>query len=672
MSEKDIKVVSVVIDDFTSKSLYEFSDYNVTYYDYGVSYTQYGIDEFWFDGFSNYDLGDVDYAGDLGDFSFGWSNLDNLNSLSYSFSTDPIAQEYFDPDFYYFDRYYTYSYFDAIDPVTSWNSVDTGHGDWTLKAFTDQLTNPEDVEIIAIDFDFSAAESSSLFEAISVNGKNLPNLYSIISDAFDDLYDPNYDYILTGISCSFTDSFPDAVNAELIQNLISEDWFVVQSAPNVTSSGFDWGEFVPNVINVAAWNTDQDLYALAASSSSLDTVDVFANGYVERIGWESGLGSGWNFGTSFATPRVFADITNLFTDEIAPAIESGEINFDPTISLNSSQETQVISDVLNHISEPYTVFLDDDVVKTGTVSVAKSTIELNGVTPVAIPTSLPSFGYKVTGVNQEVITEQALVTPQLWNTLEFSQAEVTDGLIEGNEFIAIYDNGFESHFGFDRDLSSSFSGNLIYLDVYDTSGIKVFTVDGFSFNISTSSDFDLVADRIAQLDVKQVLTSGDDWYEFDPDGSAKSEFDDYLSRGITPGNTISIDGGDGVDTLFSSFWSSNDYEFSINESDNIVAKFLPTGTSTEITNFEKFQLADTQEISFSNLYQWVSDPDNNPLGLNDPIPSGKFSAFKNHVLSIFDDNNSAASSSASNTALSMQLADTNGFDNDQAYTSTII
>ena len=602
----DYKLVCVIIDDFSSRSISEFSNYNITYYDYAASYTQYGVDEFWSNGYNSYDFGDIDYVGNLGDHEYGWYNLDDLDSLSYSFSTDPIIQEYYDPDYYYFNRYYTYSYFDALDPVTSWTQADPTHGDWVLKAFTDQLDAPDEVEVIAIDLDYGN-DYLSLFESILVDGKTLPSLYSIINDAFGDLYNSSYQYLMQGISCSFTDTFPNTVNASLIQNLISEDWFVVQSAPNVTSSGVDWGTFVDNVINVGAWNTDENLYALAANQSALGTVDIYADGYVERSGW----GSGWNFGTSFATPRVFAEIANLFTETVLPRLESGEITVDSGINLTSDQETDVTNAVIDALSDTYTVFLDDDITSVGEVSVSKATIAANGVTPLAIPASISNFGYTVTGVNKSVITEEILVKPQDWRSIEFESAEADSIDFVGTELVVYYTNGYEVRFGFDRSVETQLVGNLIYLDVYDDSTVKVAHTEGFSFYIENNEDFLLVADRISQLDTQTTLTSDNDLYDFDPDGSLVSDYEEVVNNGIIPGKTLLIDGGEGVDTLYSTTWGLADFEFSLNESGNIVSNFIHTNAAPEIRNFEYFQLSDTPLLSYQELHDWILDPNTN-------------------------------------------------------------
>ena len=93
---------------------------------------------------------------------------------------------------------------------------------------------------------------------------------------------------------------------------------IVQAAPNTSQSGINWGNYFPNVINVGAWNTDTSGYYMAGNYEQLATVDISANGYVTKSGW------GDDFGTSFAAPRVFAEVINLFDELIPDTISSSE------------------------------------------------------------------------------------------------------------------------------------------------------------------------------------------------------------------------------------------------------------------------------------------------------------------------------------------------------------
>ncbi len=165
------------------------------------------------------------------------------------------------------------------------------------------------------------------------------------------------------------------------------------------------------------------------------------------------------------------------------------------------------------------------------------------------------------------------------------------------------------------------------------------------------------------------MTNNDDLFEYDPLGTLEVLHEEYLANGVNPGGVTSIDGFDGIDTLNSSFYKLEDFNFSVNDSDNIVMQFVPTGTKTELISIEKIQLSDTEEITYSNLYQWILDP-TQELPIKNS--SGVFSRFKDHVLTIFDDISALESSSAQNASLSMQLNDFNSLDNNQAIFETII
>ena len=80
---------------------------------------------------------------------------------------------------------------------------------------------------------------------------------------------------------------------------------IVQAAPNVNQGYYDWGSNYSKVINVGAWNKASNQELLLSSPTTIDTIDIVADGYVIKNEW------GANFGTSFATPRVTAEIVNV-------------------------------------------------------------------------------------------------------------------------------------------------------------------------------------------------------------------------------------------------------------------------------------------------------------------------------------------------------------------------
>jgi hypothetical protein len=79
----DYKLTCVIIDDFTSRSLSEFSAYDIQYYDYAKSYTSYTVDSYGY--YLGYDYGDVDSYGIVpGSESYSWYNLNDLTGQSLS------------------------------------------------------------------------------------------------------------------------------------------------------------------------------------------------------------------------------------------------------------------------------------------------------------------------------------------------------------------------------------------------------------------------------------------------------------------------------------------------------------------------------------------------------------------------------------------------------------
>ena len=164
--------------------------------------------------------------------------------------------------------------------------------------------------------------------------------YSYINDFYEE---GNY-YTVTGFNASFGG---DNVNleADVITEFIADDTVIVQAAPNLGQWGINWGEHFPNVINVGAWNTDQSGGALIGDYDDLATVDVYANGYVTKPGW------GDDFGTSYASPRVFAEIINAGFELLGSTIEDSE-ELPENTNLTNEQYTQVMDFFVDYISRP--------------------------------------------------------------------------------------------------------------------------------------------------------------------------------------------------------------------------------------------------------------------------------------------------------------------------------
>jgi hypothetical protein len=130
-------------------------------------------------------------------------------------------------------------------------------------------------------------------------------------------------YSFSVLSYSISGATPSENETLALDWMESQYVMVVQSAPNFGQQGYSWGELYSNVITVGAWNVDANNNALYSNlDTSFAVLDIFADGYIIHPDW------GWAFGTSFATPKVAAELTNEFESIIADLnadLESGEI-----------------------------------------------------------------------------------------------------------------------------------------------------------------------------------------------------------------------------------------------------------------------------------------------------------------------------------------------------------
>ena len=146
----------------------------------------------------------------------------------------------------------------------------------------------------------------------------------------------NEEYLVAGMNASFGGNNV-VIEGNTISQLLDDGAFVVQAVPNVGQNGIPWGDYYSNVINVGAWNVDQNGYALAANPTSIDAIDIYADGYVSNISW------GENFGTSFASPRVFAEIINYYNENLSPLINNGDIVIDPNATVTNEEITKSLT-----------------------------------------------------------------------------------------------------------------------------------------------------------------------------------------------------------------------------------------------------------------------------------------------------------------------------------------
>ena len=336
------KPVTVIIDDFTSRSL---TDDHVTLYDAGYLNTVTTYDYYTLDGYTVDDYGDVDWLETTFYGALDYYQNDGSNYL--------LADTYYNSDVstgaYGFDAY-SYDYLEWVSHNPS-SELNVQHGDWVLEAFTNQLDS--DVEIILIDFDandgyMDATQSSLLFS----------NMDYIIGDWLLKNDTETTNYLPVVVSASFGGTLPSTPESYSIDLLTEAFSVVVQAVPNVTQGGFSWGDIYSDVINVGAYNIDSNGYSLHGNPVDPSVIDILADGYIEHFGW----GNGWNFGTSFATPRVAAEITNVWSDllnSINTQLNTGELTQEELEASGDIDYSDYVISLLDLISTDVYVEMDD-------------------------------------------------------------------------------------------------------------------------------------------------------------------------------------------------------------------------------------------------------------------------------------------------------------------------
>lgn len=294
------KTITVIVDDFSDR-VFDYD--NVSLFDWGSFNTarvfgtvdentsQYSLDH-WAnitdpkEGF--HQVFSSDYMTD--DYSVKWIGSDT--------GVDSAGNAYEYGDFLFLDR-----------QQTSATEV-ANHGDWVLDAYFSELADSSNNEVICIDVDtLNGTDShfSQLFESTtsywdpSQNSTVLENIVQnwISTQSYSE------DYYLTCMSASIAGAPTTSENLPTFNFLGSQYAPIVQATPNVSQGDYDWGSNYASVINVGAWNQAANGESLVSSTNTIDTIDIVANGLVSHLVW------GENFGTSFATPRVAAALTNL-------------------------------------------------------------------------------------------------------------------------------------------------------------------------------------------------------------------------------------------------------------------------------------------------------------------------------------------------------------------------
>jgi hypothetical protein len=376
------KSLIIVIDSFSDRVI---SNPNVTLFDYGKMEKVAYIDNYYnvyngtYSGYGNYD--DIILTEDYG-FGFYqvskddilYSNTSDLDFIDRTSFMDRFGFTAYADNFFRFVR------------TDQTSETSPNHGDWVVEAILQTLDSPQYTEILCIDVDTLNGEFSHFdnvfdqtvvyFNGMVGTGSYLEQILGAFLNARDSRYSSSgvANYALGGISISIAGGIPDINEALFLNFLETAKIPIFQAAPNVNQGYFDYAVFFPNVITVGAWNKTSSNNLLLGSDSTIYTIDIVADGFVEKAGW------GANFGTSFATPKVAAEFLNILNSAIISLNNSGK---DLTDIENPDIEGIVYSNLVKSIVDAISIdgvaTINGETVTD--IKILTSTVEKNGFMP---------------------------------------------------------------------------------------------------------------------------------------------------------------------------------------------------------------------------------------------------------------------------------------------------
>ena len=365
------KTLIIVLDEFTER-VFEYS--NVTLYDYGF------IDEITFFDYVSNGLGMVDetrttFVADEGGFY-----RVTPDDFEYSFERDLDFKEEATVEFNGQEAVAT-TYFDFFRAAPTLQDF-PAHGDWVIEAIAQRLVDPSRTEIIAIDV---AQEFLLPFQDVTTTFDGVeyvePAMIAVVFDflqTFDAEFNPESDitYLPAALSVSLGDNTVDESELTTLDYFELFEVPIFQASANEGQAGVDWGSVYQNVINVGAWNVATNGELLLSSFESLPNVDLAGDGLVFREDW------GFNFGTSFATPKIAAEFINLANDVISDLNAQGSrvADFFDTTYLPPSY-SQLVATAIPSLTTDVLITFDDPNAGLVLLPISDATLAENGVTP---------------------------------------------------------------------------------------------------------------------------------------------------------------------------------------------------------------------------------------------------------------------------------------------------
>jgi Ca2+-binding RTX toxin-like protein len=365
------KTLIIVLDEFT-ESVFEYS--NVTLYDYGF------IDEITFFDYVSNGIGTADetrttFVADEGGFY-----RVTPDDFEYSFERDLDFKEEATVEFNGQEAVAT-TYFDFFRAAPTPQDF-PAHGDWVIEAITQRLVDPSRTEIIAIDV---AQEFLLPFQNVTTTFDGVeyvePAMIAVVFDflqTFDAAFNAESDitYLPAALSVSLGDNTVDESELTTLDYFELFEVPIFQASANEGQEGVDWGSVYQNVINVGAWNVATNGELLLSSFESLPNVDLAGDGLVFRDDW------GFNFGTSFATPKIAAEFINLANDVISDLNAQGSrvADFFDTTYLPPSY-SQLVATAIPSLTSDVLITFDDPNAGLVLLPISDATLAENGVTP---------------------------------------------------------------------------------------------------------------------------------------------------------------------------------------------------------------------------------------------------------------------------------------------------
>ena len=274
-----IKSLTIIIDKFSDR-IFDLGHDNVHLYDFGYFNQTTFIDNYYdvytgeYSGYSTYDdwyAVSTDTVGGFYSVSPNTEsghpefNLTTTNNFDWDLKEstsfiDSFGLTAFADTFYGFNR------------ADQTSDAEPNHGDWALAAYLNELEDPDQNEIICIDLDtLNGPDShySKLFSSKVTDIDFFGNISTVtaIEKVIQQFYQVNDkrftgnenddEYSLSCLSISIAGS-PATQEIATLNLFESVGVPIIQAAPNVNSGDYDWGSNYPDVINVGAWNVDNE------------------------------------------------------------------------------------------------------------------------------------------------------------------------------------------------------------------------------------------------------------------------------------------------------------------------------------------------------------------------------------------------------------------------------